>query len=461
MSQTYNNNRAEGTIDLSKMGVPKDRFGDVSAMVVGSGGSGIRRYTKTEPGSYVKVYNHTCGKDAKTKVTDCDTVYISARSAEAVKKLGGLITQDIKAFFDPNVVSSRPQIHMDCPGEVVGTIIGRGGDSKRKLEREIGDGCYIVHNRETGKFDISADTDSACQRAKMKIESRITKFYKDQSEYKRTVQLRETKSLDSSSTNSFSLLGVSDTDSDGEDLVEKVEAKKAKQTESIRNSLFQEDKSSYSSTSSEDKKYRWEIREELSKRKTESGDYLYPDYMGKDYKTGKPRMIEGVYAVPWDAVDDEIEKRKSIGRSQETSRFRKAREAAMESQRQSIANGSASFPEINGSKTPSMPIQCSWKSSNLSKVKDGSSLTQVPTPPPTSTATVPSQGMMTMKVVKKRRPKAPAPMDLSEPISKPLREPSPFLELPEDMDDIIESPVNKTAERSWWDSDEDTSLRTI
>ena len=64
-NMAYTNNRSEGIINLTEMGVSNDKLGEVASMLIGKGGSGIRRYTGQASGSFVKLYNSSgfCAKE--------------------------------------------------------------------------------------------------------------------------------------------------------------------------------------------------------------------------------------------------------------------------------------------------------------------------------------------------------------------------------------------------------------
>ena len=56
----------------------------------------------------------------------------------------------------------------------VGIVIGKGGDTIKRLAREAGDGCRIQHERtRPGTFTITARTSQACLRAEIKIKETI------------------------------------------------------------------------------------------------------------------------------------------------------------------------------------------------------------------------------------------------------------------------------------------------
>ena len=477
MAFNNRNNRSEGLINLTQMGVPEDQLGQVAAMLVGQAGSGIKRYTKAANGSFVKLYNTAKGKDSKAHLNDCDTVYISARSDVDVRTIAGMISQDIQAFFDPSVKSTRPSLEVDCPSEAVGTIIGKRGESLKRLMRHIGEGCYIVHNSNSGKFEVTADNQNACLRTEQKIKDSIRDFYEDQKQYKRNQRnagrAGDGKKGDAQSQNSFAgLVCDSDGESSGDDVereVERSRRQKAKE-DKLRRELFREDTSSYGATSKDDTRYRWQVREELSDRQDpETGGPMYPDYTARDHKTGKMRKFTGIHAVPWEAVDEEVDRRKEIGRRQADERDQARLARQDEKARQLYEQEQlAAMSETSSSSQPSH----GW--GDLSKVKNSEGVDELkeqekarrqsnkPLPKKTEQKVEqPKSGMVFLSVGKVKKPKpAAAPVDLtpslvrtdSAPLTIPY-EPEEFLPL-DDLDELT-SPVAPTERRDWWGSDEE------
>ena len=379
MSYSKKYNRSEGTISLTQMGVPSNKIGEVAAMLIGRRGSGIKRYTKAAAGSFIKLFNGEKGKDAKAAVADCDTVYISARSDEDVRKVASMITQDIQAFFDPSVKSTRPSLEVDCPTDAVGTVIGKRGENLKRLMRHIGEGCYVIHNSATGKFEVTADNKNACLRTEQKIKDAIHDFYEDQKQYKRN-RRRGTSAPqgeDTKSSNSFAAFEASDSDEDSdgeldEDEVRLIAQKKRdKMAQDLKAQMF----SNGSSIDSikRDERYRWEVRHDLAKMDDpETGGPLFPDYTAR--VGGRTRKFTGVHAVPWAEVDNEIQRRKEIGKRQADER--ESRKRGLREHRARKEVSTASFPQMDGFNTSVQPVKSSgW--GDLSKVKDSAGVAEI------------------------------------------------------------------------------------
>jgi hypothetical protein len=371
MSQ-YNNTRAntrsEGQIDLLQMGVPADKLVEVAAMIVGSRGSGIKRYTAKVTGTYVKLFSSTAGRDVRVSLDECDTVYISGRSDADVQKVAAMVNQDVQAHFDPSVQSTRPAISTPCPPEAAGTVIGHRGENLKRIQRYIADGCYINHNYATGQFDITANDLQACQRAAEKIKDAIRAYFDEQKRYKRQKRRGgdQAPCQENTSSNSFSALGGDSTDDDSdldEDAVrEMAEQRRRKMANELQRAFYDNSSNSSIEQNKKDERYRWTVREELSTMNDpDTGAPLYEEYSVKDRTSGRLRHFTGIHAVPWSAVDQELQRRKAIGQRQADER--QDRRSGLANHRQEQDRHKDSF--FTPAKNHTAPI---WGSGDMSQV---------------------------------------------------------------------------------------------
>ncbi len=89
------------------------------------------------------------------------------------------------------------------PEDLVGKVIGKGGVTVQRLNREVGDGCFIKHDNDNkGTFDVSAWNSVACDRVILKVKE-IVKGTKPKTSPKPKGRSHKSHS---SSSNSFAAL---------------------------------------------------------------------------------------------------------------------------------------------------------------------------------------------------------------------------------------------------------------
>ena len=343
MSNIYSNSpRQEGVINLNALGLTAEQRIAVVAAVIGTSGSNIKRLTTNYRGLYVRLHNAEKGPAVDVDGSECDTIYISGRTAADVTGTAGLINQDIQATVDSSKKSSRPTIKVPCPSEAAGTVIGTKGFAIKYIQSLVDEGCYIVHDRPTNSFTIVANKQTAVDHAKIKIEEAIEKYFADQKAWEKQKRARgrgQVESASSASSNSYACLSLSDDDSDSDDSSEderdeirrNANEKRLREVRLKRDMFDCSSSGSSGSSSIADKKgstrERWAIRKALSKEKDPTtGGPLFADYQSRDFKTGRNRSFTGVHAVPWDAVDAEqkrIAGEQTLRREQSDARTRK------------------------------------------------------------------------------------------------------------------------------------------
>ena len=167
----------EGTISLSGLGFSGSELGKAAAGIIGRGGSGISALTKQFPGLFVKVYDSRRGVGVRARAADCDTIYISGRNQEDVTTAATVIVTNARAVVNGTPPSGL-QIKVTCPSAAVASVIGKGGNGLRKIQNTAGDYCHIHYNRDDELFEITAQTQAACDRAKIYIGQAIRDFMK-------------------------------------------------------------------------------------------------------------------------------------------------------------------------------------------------------------------------------------------------------------------------------------------
>ena len=167
----------EGSISLSGLGFSGSELGKVAAGIIGRGGSCISALTKQFPGLFVKVYDSRRGVGVRARGADCDTVYISGRNQEDVTSAATVIVTNARAVVN-GTPPSGPQIKVTCPSAAVASVIGKGGNGLLKIQNTAGDYCHIHYNRDDELFEITAQTQAACDRAKIYIGQAIRDFLK-------------------------------------------------------------------------------------------------------------------------------------------------------------------------------------------------------------------------------------------------------------------------------------------
>tara|TARA_B110001450_G_C17649794_1_gene492786 strand:- start:59 stop:1411 length:1353 start_codon:yes stop_codon:yes gene_type:complete len=315
-SNYSNINRPVGHIDLRKIGFSPDKIPAIAAMIIGYRGNGIKRYTSSVVGGFVRLQSdmNTPNPNTKTSTNDCHIVYISGRTVQDVQKIAMMINQDILAHKNQSVSSSRPTLSVPCPQNSVSIIIGIGGNNIKSIMRLVGNGCYIIHNNKTSMFDITANTPNSCILAGNMIKQTIInlqdeKVHTPKQSKNSTPIIPEAPQKPLSKGSRYSLLA--DLQSDEDDLTEtesvgssntnssKSSSKKTKRSPApnIAKQLF------YTPSQGESETNKKNIRIMLSKKLNSHGDPLYPDYTIWDKTTNKYVVISGASAVPWDAVD--------------------------------------------------------------------------------------------------------------------------------------------------------------
>jgi len=358
--------RFEGSIALANLGFTGGETGKAAGAIVGKGGSGIKELTKKFPGLYIQVYDSRLGRDTKTRVTDCDMVYISGRSGADVQAAAKAVAERARGVIN-GTIKSGPSLQVGCPPAAVGAVIGRGGSGLKQMGETAGDYCHIHFSRETGMFEITANTQAACGRAKLYIGQRIRDFLKPQVEQRAESRPR---------SNGFEGLAV-DVEAapqDDDDLEEVVEASRQKMVEAAYDALSQGSERSKHSIASKTsaevpQKIRWEIREELSKKvDPKTGEKLYQPFYRKDRETGAMQHVSGVQAVPWRAVDDYIAERQAVQQKRFDERMEQLGKDSMEKksreQREAYLatrNSTTAFPTL-GSVTDSKTKVSCWGS---------------------------------------------------------------------------------------------------
>lgn len=315
-SHYSNINRPVGHIDLRKIGVSPDKIPAIAAMIIGYRGNGIKRYTSSVVGGFVRLQSdmNTPNPTTKTSTNDCHIVYISGRTVQDVQKIAMMINQDILAHKNQSVSSSRPTLSVPCPQNSVSIIIGVGGNNIKSIMRLIGDGCYIIHNNKTSMFDITANTPNACVLASNMIKQTIINLQPEvvhtpKQSKNSTPIIPDAPQKPLSKGSRYTLLA--DLQSDDDDLAEtesvssfdtnssKSSSKKTKRSPApnIARQLF------YTPSQGESETNKKNIRFMLSKKLDSHGDPLYPAYTIWDNTSNKYVVISGASAVPWDAVD--------------------------------------------------------------------------------------------------------------------------------------------------------------
>ena len=363
--------RFEGSITLTSMGYQESDYGKICGAVIGRGGSGIKALTAKFPGLFVMVYNSRLGKDARTAPRDCDSIHISGRSQGDVQEAALCISDIAKDTMDGiHHEDKGPKSTATCPSAAVGAVIGRGGSGLKTIQEKAGDRCHVHYSRESGLFEISASTQTACDRAKIYIGNAIKMFFQPKEQERPESRL-------SSSSGGFSALPV-DYGSDSEDeLVTAVGNHKTSVEKTViaaRNALDSGSRSDVRSIHSRTKgepspKERWAIREELGEMiDGETGKPLYPAF-NCQYRG----WVQGKLAVPWSAVDEVIAKRR--GKENKAAEDREYKRAKLhdtksrEQQRQTVVNGLGNdslFPLLSSGRKSTVPIGWGTKPSSVS-----------------------------------------------------------------------------------------------
>lgn len=358
--------RPVGHIDLRKLGVPDAKIAEIASMIIGYRGNGIKRYTSSVVGSFVRLQSDLNEPDPNIKVppNQCYIVYISGRTLQDVQKVAMMVNQDILAHKNRSVSSSRPTLSIPCPSEFVSHIIGRGGDNIKSIITLVGDGCYIIHNKNTGMFDITANTPNACVVASNMIKQTIANLQSPTVITPPSSQIPPPPQKKNTIHGSrYSLLV--DSDSDNEELEStngetsssvssSTSSKKTKRNPApnIARQLF------HTPSQSETESNRKGIRMMLSKQRDKDGMPLYPDYTIWDQKQKTYVQITGPAAVPWEAVDRFISSQASpVGSNP--------------AQPQQLPTFDAFPPPPSNDLFPTLSRSDAWSDSNLPNISSG------------------------------------------------------------------------------------------
>jgi hypothetical protein len=314
MNSSYSkNNRPVCYINLRKIGVSPDKIPTIAAKIIGYRGKGIKRYTSTVVGSFVRLQSDMNTPNTKTSTNDCHIVYISARTVPDVQKIAMMIKQDILEHKNQSVSSSRPTLSVPCPQNIVSMIIGVDGNNIKSIMGIVGDGCYIIHNNKTSMLDITANTRNACVLASNIIKQTIINLQDEvvhtpKQTKNSTPIIPEAPQKPVSKGSRYTLLADLESDED------------QMETESVSSSNTNSSKSSSKKINdspapniakqlfnypshAESERNKKKIRFMLSKKVNSHGDPLYPEYTIWDNTSNKYVVVSGVSAVPWDAVD--------------------------------------------------------------------------------------------------------------------------------------------------------------
>jgi hypothetical protein len=370
----------------------------VSALI-GRGGSNCKRICREAgAGTFLRAYNSAKGQSQRVPLKECDRIHIEAYSEEAVRKAGELLKQDEQAQLKGSA-PSRPQTLVRCDGKdskAVGTVIGSKGSNIRKIMREAGSGCYIVHKRELGGFEVTADTKVAVAFAATRINTCISDFHQEQREWARRRKFGEQEqAVKSTSSGSRFDAFLSDSEDDEPDEGSATASKQEYQKRSARGGLqrIQQRRleremekmqrgiaKAYSTGGIRDKKQeqqaRWRVRQELAKKiNPKTGGALYEpyDFYVKDRVTGKTKKLHasGAGAVPWKDVDEEMARRqKAETKSLEEARglAEKARQEKYLAQLEKELDDEKSFPSLVSSQEKPKARQEVEASAKSSKV---------------------------------------------------------------------------------------------
>jgi len=135
-------------------------------LVIGQAGRTIKRLSKEAgPRCYIKhVGNGEFEVSALTQET-CD------KAIESIQKF-----EEQGDSREPKEAIEKVTLTTQIDAELVGLVIGAGGNTIKRLSREAGDRCFIKHVGD-GEFEVSAPTEDICNKA---IES-IKKFDEEDS----------------------------------------------------------------------------------------------------------------------------------------------------------------------------------------------------------------------------------------------------------------------------------------
>ena len=123
--------------------------------------------------------------------------------AHAIKKIDAITNQR-----EVDLMTTVPI----CPPDLIKHVIGARGSGLRRLERDIGDGCYISCS--DGVFIIKANHKKSALRGKIVVEKKIKDLVQSFQTQKKPTIVDEPSSL---SSNSFAIFGGDESDGESDD----------------------------------------------------------------------------------------------------------------------------------------------------------------------------------------------------------------------------------------------------
>lgn len=172
-TNTITNIRFTGCIDLLSLGIHPNMVSKVASYIIGKGGSNIKKYNETIPGSYVRLQSSVDSETANRDPSQSRVVYISARNAIDTANLYQMIIQDIHSFQSKNQNSFT--VFVPCDPCYLSHIFGKQGHRIKGFINQVGNSCKIVWDTDKSRFTISANTLDACNHAKTLITTHISK----------------------------------------------------------------------------------------------------------------------------------------------------------------------------------------------------------------------------------------------------------------------------------------------
>ena len=168
--------KPQGTISLTRLGFSGDEKTKAVSGIIGRKGSGIKRITAPHTSSFVKMYDSKRGMGVRARASECDTLFITATTMDAVKEIGMKIIKNMKAIINDEEVDG-PHTDCECPEDALPHIIGAGGNGLRKIQNMVDDNCHIHYNTTKKRFDITADSLTGCKLVVIIIRERIHMYY--------------------------------------------------------------------------------------------------------------------------------------------------------------------------------------------------------------------------------------------------------------------------------------------
>ena len=110
-------------------------------------------------------------------------------------------------------------------------------------------------------------------------------------------------------------------------------------------------------------KLKWDIRKELSRKTDEMGNFLYPDYTNRS-----GRKFEGVHAVPWSAVEEELAQREEAEHERELMKAQGLAHRKREQVRKTLAT--QKWDAVSDTTSSSSQPSGAWANGTSAKVLD-------------------------------------------------------------------------------------------